>query len=83
MEQLTQIALLIIGAAFSPNLAVFGFVSITEKEKRAARISFSGALLGVAFFVLATSLPTSARVAVLALLIALFLGFIVLFFLPI
>ncbi len=83
MENLTQITLLIIGAAFSLSLVAFGFLSIAEKERRAARVSFSGAVLGTIFFILAASLPNATRVALLLILATLFLGFLILFFLPI
>ena len=83
MAQFTQITLLIIGATLSLSLAAFGFLSITEKEKRAARISFGGAMLGAVLFPLAASLPNTARASVLITLFALFIGFSALFFLPI
>ncbi len=83
MENFSQITLLLIGAAFSLSLAAFGFVSVNEKEKRAARISFGGAMLGAAFFILAASLPHATRVALLFILLILLIGFLILFFLPI
>ncbi|RLD03249.1 MAG: hypothetical protein DRI32_07640 [Chloroflexi bacterium] len=36
MENFTKITLLLIGATFSISLAAFDFLSIAEKEKRAA-----------------------------------------------
>ena len=83
MEQLTQITLLIIGAAFALGLAYFGFLSIKEKERRAARIAFSGALLGAALFLLAANQPNATRVALLLILFLLLIIFSILFFLPI
>jgi len=83
MGTFTQITLLLIGATFSLSLAAFGFLSIAEKEKRAARVSFGGAMLGAVFFILAATLPTSTRVALIFILAILSLGFVILFFLPI
>ena len=85
MSQVTQITLLIIGATLSLSLVAFGFLSIKEKEKekRAARISFGGAMFGAVLFLLAASLPNAVRTAILLILLALFIGFLALFFLPI
>ena len=83
MEIFSKSILLIIGAIFSLGLAYFGILSLQEKEKRAARISFSGALFGAALFFLAASLPTSTRVTLLYILGVLGIVFIILFFLPI
>ncbi|MBT3339260.1 MAG: 4Fe-4S dicluster domain-containing protein [Anaerolineae bacterium] len=83
MAEFTQIFFFIIGTIFSLSLAAFGLLSITEKQKRAARISFIGAILGAAFFILATSLPTSTRVALLLVITFLVGVFLILFFLPI
>ncbi|MBT3714019.1 MAG: hypothetical protein HOG15_11770, partial [Anaerolineae bacterium] len=83
MEQFTQITLLLIGSVFSLSLAAFGFVSIAEKEQRAVRVSFSGAVRGAVFFILAASLPASTRATLIFILTAILTGFVILFFLPI
>ena len=83
METFTKVALLVIGSAISLSLVAFGILSVKEKEKRAARISFNGAMLGAAFFFLTGTLPISARVTVLSILGVLGITFVILFFLPI
>ncbi|NQU31458.1 MAG: 4Fe-4S ferredoxin [Anaerolineae bacterium] len=83
MTNFTIISLLLIGAAFFFSLAFFGLLSIREKEKRAARVSFSGAIPGAVFFLLAAGMPTSARVTILSMMGLLGFGLTVLFVLPI
>ncbi len=83
MTNFTIISLLLNGAAFFFSLAFFGLLSIREKEKRAARVSFSGAIPGAVFFLLAAGMPTSARVTILSMMGLLGFGLTVLFVLPI
>jgi ferredoxin len=83
VEILSKSILLFIGTIFSLSLAYFGILSIQEKEKRAARISFGGATFGAALFFLAASQPTSTRVALFSILGIFGIIFIILFFLPI
>lgn len=83
MGNFTQITLLLIGEIFSLSLIAFGFLSIAEKEKRAAQISFWGAFFGAVLFILAATLPNATRVAFLLILAILSVGFIILFLLPI
>jgi len=83
MAIFTNISLLLIGVAIIFGLAFFGLLSIREKEKRAAQVSFNGAIIGAVFFLLAASMPTSVRATLLFIIGTIGVGFIILFFLPI
>ncbi|MBC8506462.1 MAG: 4Fe-4S dicluster domain-containing protein [Anaerolineales bacterium] len=80
---LTTIFLLLIGLIFFAFFGAFGFVSITEGERRAKNISFGIASLGAMIFFIAAGLAISVQFSVLSVvLVALVVG-LALFLLPI
>ncbi|MBI9043395.1 MAG: 4Fe-4S dicluster domain-containing protein [Anaerolineaceae bacterium] len=83
LENLTTTALFLISALFLIGFSAFGFISIKEKEKRAARISFIIAMPGAALFFFFALLPLTFKIALLMLIAFAALAFIVMFFIPI
>ncbi len=80
---LPTIILLIIGLIVFLFFGAFGLVSLLEGERRAKNISFGFAALGGAIFFLLASLPISAQLVGIGLVLAALVLGTILFFLPI
>ncbi|MCJ7623620.1 MAG: 4Fe-4S dicluster domain-containing protein [Anaerolineaceae bacterium] len=83
IEQITSIIMIVIGSLILIAFGYFGFLSLHEREKRAARISFLIALLGpIPLFGLST-LDLTVRLVTVGIIIILIIIFLILFLLPI
>jgi len=80
---LTEVILLVIGGFLVIGFIYFGFVSIREHEKRAARRAFLLAIGTALLFVLASFLNPTGQTIVLMMIAIILLVLAVLFFLPI
>jgi hypothetical protein len=81
-EWVASLGLILIGAACLVGLGAFGFVSLHEGEKRAARVAFGLAgAAGLAFF-LAALLPAAVKVGLLIALGVSLIALAILFFWP-
>jgi ferredoxin len=83
MDQITTIALNIIGLVVILVFGVFGLVSFSEREQRAASIAAAIAVLGGAIFLLISFLPLVVKQIVLAVITLGVICFIILFTLPV
>ncbi|MBN1148418.1 MAG: 4Fe-4S dicluster domain-containing protein [Anaerolineales bacterium] len=83
MSQLALYGFRLVGLAWLIAFGYFGFVSLAEGEKRAARISAGLALAGGAIFLLASWLPAGARLVLFGVLILAGLAAAILFYAPV
>ncbi|MHC4429001.1 MAG: 4Fe-4S dicluster domain-containing protein [Planctomycetota bacterium] len=79
----SAVVLIVLGFAVLTGLAAFGLVSVREREPRAARVAFLLAVAGSLPLFVAAGLPFPVRVGALAAILALALGSLVLWLLPI
>jgi len=82
LAALSSLVLVVAGLAVLLAFAGFGAVSLAEREYRAAVVALVAALFGSLPLLVAPMLPASARLAVLAILAGVFVGAVVLWFLP-
>lgn len=83
MEQIVTVIFLLVGLVFLVGFGYFGLVSHREREKRAAKVSFSLGVFGFALFTLVAIFPLTVKLVLLGFLGMGVAGLVTLFLAPI
>ncbi len=82
MDKVSSILLVALGGGALMSLGGFGLLSLRERERRAARVAFTNALILASLFLAAALLPLGIKLAVLGALAAASAVALALFFWP-